>query len=80
MAQITAQHLFEGWFQALEGHAAEQFAAHGLVLAEAAADVNVVAFAFVGADPGAQQADVAHVVLRAGVGASGEMDIDRQIE
>ena len=62
---------------ALEDLAAERF-----VVAEAAANEDVVAFfGFAGDfDGGAEEADVADVMLGAGVRAAGEMDVDRLIE
>src|SRR5579863_7326021 len=51
---------------------------------KAAADVNVVALdliaVLVDLHLDAEQADVADVMLRAGVGAAGEMDVERAVE
>ena len=60
-------------------HAGEDLPADLLVLAEAAADEDMVSvqtfareFGF-----GAEAADVAHVMLGAGIRATGEMNVDR---
>ena len=66
-------------------HVAAELAADGGVRPEAAADIDVIALdgvALVGESEtrAAEQPDVADIVLRAGVMAAGEMDIDRLID
>ena len=82
VAQVAAEHFLDERGQALEGDAGEDLPAHGLVCAKAAADENVVAVLALARDfrLRAEQADVAHVVLRAGVRAAGDVDVHRPVE
>lgn len=62
---------------------AQHLGADRRINAEAAADMDVKAFDAVfirDRDLGADQADVADEVLRAGVMTAGEMDVDRRVE
>src|SRR5690606_27131881 len=75
--------LFEGVEEAGDGgvhllgtEAAEECAADALLVVHAAADDQVVAFGAV-LELGADEADVAAVVLGAGVRAAGEVDVER---
>ena len=79
---IDAQNFFEGRFELFDGNSLEELAAEEFVITEAAADEDVVAFfGFAGDfDGGGEEADVADVMLGAGVGATGEMDVDGLIE
>ena len=65
-------------------HVAIEFAADRGIRAEAAADKDVIAVdriaLFRHGDARADQADVADIVLRAGMMAAGEMDVDRRVE
>src|ERR1051326_7820435 len=82
MAQVALEHLFQGRLEIAEGDALKDLTADGVPRAEPAPDEDVVAIdRFAGHfDLGAQQADVPHVVLGAGVRATGEVDIDRPVE
>ena len=66
----------------LDGDALEDLAAEGFVFGKAPADEDVVAlFGFAGDfDGGAEEADVAHVMLSAGIGAAGEVDVNGLVE
>ena len=79
---VTAQDFLECRLQLLDGNALEDLAAEGFVFGEAAADEDVVAFfGFAGDfDARAEEADVADVVLGAGVGAASEVDVDGLIQ
>ena len=80
--QISRQHFFQRRLQLLKRDAAENLPAHGLVVTEAAADADVIAFQRLAGDfhLRAEQPDVAHVMLRAGIWAAGQMDVERLIE
>ena len=59
-------------------HAGKNLAPHRLILAKAAADENMIAI--LAAHLRAQTADVAHVMLRAGIRAAGEVNVHRLVE
>ena len=82
MAQVTLEHFLQGRLEVVARDALEDLPPDGLSFPKAAADEDVIAVhRFAGDfDLRAEQPDVAHVVLRAGIRAAGEVDVDRLIE
>src|SRR3954471_2836132 len=82
--QIGPQQRLDAGGTILRSNALPQLAADPGVLGEPAADDDVVALDRVAAvadrDLGADQADVADVVLGAGMMAAGQVDVDRHVE
>src|SRR6185312_16925871 len=72
--EVGAQHSLQGFRQPFPRYAAENLPADGLVFPETAADEDVIGIHAFAGDfcLGAEAADVSHVMLRAGVGATGE--------
>src|ERR1044071_8918390 len=77
-AQISFQHLLECLRQFSHGHAGENLPTHGLIRAKTAANKNMITFTAL--DFRAQQSDVAHEMLGAGIRTTGQMDIEGRIE
>src|SRR5438477_620360 len=69
-------------FELIEGNAVEDLTSDGFVLAETTADEDVITFHAFSSDFHfrAQQSDVTDVMLRAGVRATGKMNVDRVVE
>ncbi len=82
VSQVTLQHFLERRLELLKGNSLKHLATDGLVVAKAAADEYVIAFdRFAGElHLGTEQADVAQVMLGAGIRAAGQVDIDRLLE
>ena len=82
MTQVAYQNPFQRRLELLEGNSLEHLPSDGLIPAEAATDEDVVTFdGFAGYfDFRAEQADVPHVVLRAGVRAAGQVNVDRLVK
>ena len=80
--EIFEQHCLQSGFQLLHGHAGEYLATERLLVAEAAADKNVIAFECLAGNfhLGAEQPDVANVMLRTGMRTAREMNVQRMIE
>src|SRR6516165_4692106 len=82
--EISLEHALDGLRRILGFDVVVDLGRDRRVWAETAADVNVVALdrvaVFGGLHFAGQQSDVADVMLRAGVMASGEMDVDRAVE
>ena len=72
----------QGGLELLDGKAVKNLAADGFLVAEAASDEDVVTFAGFTGDfhLGSQEADIANVMLGAGMGTAGEVDIDGLVE
>src|SRR5258708_2493338 len=69
VTQITFQHFLECRLEVLERYAGEHLSSHGLVGAKAPADEHVITLA--APHFCAKQADVTHVMLRAGMRTPG---------
>ena len=84
MREIAFQHALDRARRVLGLHVLVELARERRVRAEAAADQDVIAVdrvaVLVDRDARRDQADVADVVLRAGMMAAGEMDVDRRVE
>ena len=82
MGEIAFQHAFDDARRILCLHVTIDFAAERRVRAEAAADIDVIAFDLLFAilDLAGKQPDVADVVLRAGMMAARQVDVDRSVE
>ncbi len=82
MGEIAFEHAFDDARRVLRLHVAINLAAERRVRAEAAADIDVIAFDLLLAilDLAGKQPDVADVVLRTGMMAAGKMDVDRSVE
>ena len=82
--EIDLQHALDGLRRVVRLHVAIELAGERRVRAEAAADQDVIALDGVavlrGLHLAGEQADVADVMLRAGMMAAGEMDVDRPVE
>src|SRR6478736_4598117 len=80
--EIRAQHLLDHAGQFLRRDTGEDLPPDCLVLREAATDEEVIRILALAVDLGlrAETADVAHVMLRAGVRTTGDMDVHRLIE
>src|SRR5205814_4886201 len=76
--KIRLQHAFEQRWNFAERNAGEDLFADARLGADAAAEDDVVTFAR--ADLHALQADIADVMLRAGVRAAGEVDVDGLVQ
>src|SRR5262245_18070990 len=78
----AAQHLFQERLETIEIDRVEDLPADRLVCPKTAADENVVTIHAFTAELRlrAEQADVAHVMLGAGVRAAGEMDVHGLVE
>ena len=77
--EIDKQDPFDEGLQLFKRNCLENLATHRLSFSEATADTDVVSFASVARfDP--EQADVANIVLGAGVGASGKMNVHGHIQ
>src|SRR5215217_5216125 len=81
-SEITLEHFFESCFQFAARDAVKNLPADRLVFAETASDEDVVPFNRFARDFyfGSEQSNVAHIMLRAGVRAPCEMNIQRMIE
>src|SRR4051812_31416445 len=82
MKQVSGEHLLQRWLELLEGNSTEHLPAGSLILPKAATDEHVIALQRLARNfhLGAEQPDVAHIMLRAGIRATGKMDVDRLIE
>src|SRR5579862_9927028 len=84
MGEIGLEHAFDGFRRVLGFDVVENLAAAHGVGAEAAADMDVIALdliaVLVDLDLHAEKANVADVMLRAGIGAAGKMDVDRAVD
>ena len=84
MIDIGFQHTLDGARRVLGLHILEQFAAHRRVGAEPAADQQMIAIdgvaIIVDRNARADQADVADIVLRTGMMAAGQMNVDRRLK
>src|SRR2546426_471126 len=84
VGEIALQHPLDGLRRVLRLHVVENLAPERRVRAEAAADEDVVALDGValvrGLHLAGQEADVADVVLRAGMVAAGQVDVERAVE
>src|SRR6202040_3363517 len=84
MMQIGPEHALDCCRRIFRLDVMVDFAPDARVGTKAAADVNVIAFDRIALlrhrYPGAKQADVADIMLRAGIGAAGEMDVHRRVE
>ena len=84
MREIALQHALDGARRILGLDVAIDLAAERGVRPETAADIDVIALDRIGVladlDLAGEQADIADVMLRAGMMAAGEMDIDRPVE
>src|SRR5207248_6975323 len=82
VVEVGPQHPLDDGRRLVGRDGAEDLAAEVLVGPVAAADEDVVAFdrLVAGLDLGAEQADVAEVVLGAGVRAAGQVDVDGLIQ
>src|ERR1700730_11423174 len=84
MMQIGPEHALDCCRRIFRLDVMVDFAPDARVGAKAAADVNVISFDRIALlrhrYPGAKQADVADIMLRAGIGAAGEMDVHGRIE
>src|SRR4051794_29489185 len=78
VAQISFQHFFQRGLQFIDADAAEDLASDRLARSESAAHENVITFAAAGMlHRRGKQANVAHIMLRAGMRAAGQMNVDR---
>src|SRR5580765_4620118 len=77
-AQVPLQHLLERLRQFHYRHAAENLPADRLVPTETSTDKNMITFLTL--DLHAQQPDITHVMLGAGVRTAGQVDIEGRIE
>src|SRR5258708_6783926 len=84
MREITLEHALDGAWRIARLHVAVDLVAETGVRPEAAADMDVIALDRIGVladiDLAGEQADIADVMLRAGMMAAGEMNIDRAVE
>src|SRR5581483_5086967 len=80
MREIGAEHAFDATQYLRNRQRRVKFAAETALGAGAAADIDDVSFDRLLADLGAEQADVADEMLRAGVRATREVDVDRLVE
>lgn len=82
LGEIRLQHALELLRQIGHAHVAPQLAAERALVAGAAADHHAIALDHVVAlrDLDAEQADIADIVLGAGMRAAGEVDVDRLVE
>ena len=82
MLHERADHSFERIWHFGGEDSGEDLTAYRLVFSEAAADEDVIGFETFAAEFGscAEAADVAHVMLGAGMGAAGDVDINRLVE
>ncbi len=84
MAEIGFQHALDRLRRILGFDVVINLAAAGGVRAETAADMDVIALDLIAVfrhlHLGADEADVADVMLRAGIRAAGEMDVERAVE
>src|SRR6476660_7671986 len=82
--QIGLQYALDGPRRILRLHVVEKLAGEHRVWSKSAADVNVIALDRIAVvadgDARRQEADVADIVLRAGMMAAGEMNIHRPVE
>ena len=77
--KIDKQDLFDEGLQHFKRNCLENLATHRLPFSETATDADVVSFASVSRfDP--EEADIANVVLGAGVGASGKVNVHGHIQ
>jgi hypothetical protein len=82
LSEIDLQHMLQQSRQFAKGDASKDFLGDGLFFSETATEhhmVSVDAFAAL-VHLCSYQADVAHVVLRAGIRTTGQMDINRLVE
>src|SRR5690242_18460980 len=80
MGEIGAQQALDPQRHRRQGECRIEFATQAALRAGAAADVNDVALERLVSDLGAEQADVAHEMLRAGMGTAGEVYVDGPVE
>src|SRR5215471_7564711 len=84
MRQISFQNALDDARRVFGDNVAIEFAAERGVWAEAAADENVIPLdrivVFVRLDLAGEQSDLRHKMLRAGMVAAGQMNIDRRVE
>src|SRR5437879_2071537 len=82
MTQVAFQNPFQHRLELLEGNSLEHLPPDGLIPAEAATDEDVITFdCFAGYfDFRAEQTDVTHVMLRAGVRAAAQVNVDRLVK
>ena len=84
MREIGLQDALDRLRRILRLHVAVKLAAERGVWSEAAADQDVIALDRIGVlavlHLAGQQADLGHEMLRAGMMAAGEMDVDRRVE
>ena len=80
--EIDLEYAFEQHRKFAERNTREDLPANARVRAAAAAENNIVSFHRFAADIdlNALQADITDVVLRTGIRAAGDMDVDRMIE
>src|SRR5688572_11505771 len=84
ISEIGLEHPLDGPWRVGRLHVTEELAAERRIRTEAAADMDMIALDRIGIladlDLAGDQPDVADVVLRAGMMASGEMDVDRRLQ
>src|SRR5256885_744390 len=82
MTQVAFQNPFQRRLELFEGNSLEHLPPDGLVVTESATDEDVITFnCFAGYfDFRAEQTDVTQVMLRAGVRAAGQVNVDRLVK
>src|SRR5690242_15681265 len=82
MTLIRFEHLLQGRFELFDGDVGEDLAADRLFISKTSPDKNVITFKRFSRDFHfcSQEADVAHVMLRAGIWTAGQMNVDRLIQ
>src|SRR5262252_8854716 len=83
MSEITFEHALDGLRHVLRLHVAIDLAAERRVGTKTTTDIDVIALDavfFGNRNLAGEQADIADVMLGAGMMATGEMDIDRAVE
>ena len=82
MAQVSLQKFFQSRLEFVKRNATENLASDGLIWSKSAPDKDMIPFERFSGDfdfcP--EQANVAHVMLRAGIGAASQVNIERLIE
>src|SRR6478672_7392563 len=82
MTLVAFQYFLERRFELFERNTLEHLASNGLMFAKSTPDENVVALDSLAGDLHlrTEQSNVAHVMLRAGIGTAGQVNIDRLVE
>src|ERR1041385_1773979 len=82
MAQKPSQHFVNGWLKLFERNPLEDLTPDRLVFSKTAANKHVISFEGFASDFyfRAEQPDVAHIMLGAGVRATGEVNVHRSIQ